>query len=198
MKNFVLFFVLLSLTACASYEVTPTGQSIKTTHNYMEIIERHTDSVRLYSGFYNILDMEATLISSEVAEAQLAQGGMLYQWDETRAKEEKAKFESRLSRETEMFLSFYVPDRKQDDLFKANTIWRIFLDVDGKRYAGKATRVKMQLVEIEGLYPYHNRFYSPYMVSFPVSIRSIEGKPMKVTVTGAVGSGVLEFNKAKK
>lgn len=197
MNKLFLLVTVMSLMACASYEVTPTGHTMKTTTNYMEVIEKHSDSVRLYSGFYNILDMEATLITSSVAEAQISQSTMLYQWDEPRIKEEKEKFENRLSREAEMFLSFYVPERKQDDLFRPNTIWRIFLDVDGKRYQGKASRIKLQLVEIEGLYPYHNRFYSPYSVIFPVSMRSIEGKPMKVTVTGAVGSGVLEFNNTK-
>ena len=192
MKKFLLSFALL-FTACASYEVTPTGQTVKTTYNYADIIEKHSAKVRLYSGFYNILDMESTAITSEVAQVQLAQGALLYQWDEARAKEEKDKFESRLSKESEFFLSFYVPERKQDDLFKKNTIWRIFLDVNGKRYEGKVNRIKLQLVEIEGLYPYHNRFYSPYSVIFPVPMRSIEGQPMKVTLTGAVGSGVMEF-----
>ncbi len=57
----------------------------------------------------------------------------------------------------------------------------------------KLKKIKLPLVEIEGLYPFHNRFYTPYSVIFPVPMRSIEGRPMKMTLTGAVGSGVLEF-----
>ncbi|WP_295899430.1 hypothetical protein [uncultured Bdellovibrio sp.] len=185
--------LFLVLTACASYEVTPAGHTMPTTGDYMSIIEKHSDKVRRYSGFYNTLDMEATVINSEVAAAQLQQGAMLYQWDEKRFAEEKTNYENRLSKETEVFLSFYTPERKNDDLFKANTMWKIFLDVDGKRYEGKAKKIKLQLAEIEGLYPYHNRFYTPYSVIFPVPMRSIEGKPLKMTITGAVGSGVLEF-----
>lgn len=189
------FFVLSAFlfTACASYEVTPTGHTMKTTTDYMGVITKHSDSVRRYSGFYNILDMEATIITSEVAQAQLEQSSMLYQWEESRFNEEKAKFETRLNKESEIFLSFYTPERKNDDLFKKNTIWKIFLDVDGKRFEGRATKLKLQLVEIEGLYPYHNRFYTPYSIIFPVPMRTIEGKPMKLTVTGAVGAGVMEF-----
>ncbi|WP_374075012.1 hypothetical protein [Bdellovibrio bacteriovorus] len=191
MKYFLGLF--LFLTACASYEVTPAGRTMRTTGDYMSVIEKHSDNVRRYSGFYNTLDMEATLINSDVAMAQLDQSAMLYQWDEKRFAEEKAKYETRLSKETEVFLSFYTPERKNDDLFKANTMWKIFLDVDGKRYEGKATKIKLQLAEIEGLYPYHNRFYTPYSVTFPVPMRSLEGKLLKMTVTGAVGSGALEF-----
>ncbi|KYG66014.1 hypothetical protein AZI86_02795 [Bdellovibrio bacteriovorus] len=192
MKKILVSFALF-FTACASYEVTPTGHTMKTTTDYMGVITKHSDSVRRYSGFYNILDMESTIITSQVAQAQLEQSAMLYQWDEARFAEEKAKFETRLNRESEIFLSFYTPDRKNDDLFKKNTIWKIFLDVEGKRYEGRATKLKLQLVEIEGLYPYHNRFYTPYSIIFPVPMRSIEDKPIKLTVTGAVGAGVMEF-----
>ncbi|MGZ3818786.1 MAG: hypothetical protein ACXVCA_19290, partial [Bdellovibrio sp.] len=117
----------------------------------------------------------------------------LYQWDEKKLAEEKGKVENRLNNETEIFLSFFTPNRKDDNLSKPNSIWKIFLDVNGKRYEGKATKIKLSLSEIESLYPYHNRFYTPYSVTFPVSVRSIEGQPMKFTITGAVDSATLEF-----
>ncbi|WII72889.1 hypothetical protein QJS83_03265 [Bdellovibrio sp. 22V] len=192
--RYLLSLFLLVLSACASYEVTPSGRTIKTADDYMKVIERYSDSERRYSGFYNTLDIEATLLNSKIAQAQLEQNQMLYQWDDARFNEKKAEYETRLSRETELFLSFYTPDRKNDDLSKTNTMWKIFLDVDGRRYEGKAKKIKLQLAEIEGMYPYHNRFYTPYSVIFPVPMRTIENKPIKVTVTGVIGSGTLEFN----
>ncbi|MBV2167986.1 MAG: hypothetical protein KUL82_04685 [Bdellovibrio sp.] len=186
--------LFLFLSACASYEVTPSGNTLRTTGNYMDVIEKYTDKTRRYSGFYNTIDMEATVINSAVAEAQLGQSSMLYQWDEKKFAEEKVKYEARLNKESEIFLSFFTPEKKNDDLSKESTIWKIFLDVDGKRFEGKAKKIKLQLVEIEGLYPYHNRFYTPYSVTFPVPMKSIEGKALKMTLTGAVGSGVLNFN----
>lgn len=192
MKYLLGFFLFLS--ACASYEVTPSGNTLRTTGSYMDVIEKYTDKTRRYSGFYNTMDMEATVINSSVAEAQLGQSSMLYQWDDKKFAEEKAKYEARLNKETEIFLSFFTPEKKNDDLFKENTIWKIFLDVDGKRFEGKAKKIKLQLAEIEGLYPYHNRFYTPYSVTFPIPMKSIEGKALKMTITGAVGSGELNFN----
>lgn len=188
------FVLFLALTACSSYQVTPAGRTVRTGTDYETVVEKNSDKIRRYSGFYNTLDMEATLLNSEVAAAQLDQSAMLYQWDEKKYNEEKAKFENRLSKQTEVFLSFFTPERKNDELYKANTMWKIFLDVDGKRYEGKATKVKLQLAEIQALYPFHNRFYTPYSVVFPVPMRSLEGKAMMMTVTGPVGSGVLEFN----
>lgn len=185
MKYFLTSLFLI-LSACAT---TPKGIV-----DYDQVIEENSDKIRRYSGFYNTIDMEATVINSKVAAAQLQQSVNLYQWDDKKVAEEKANFENRLSKESEIFLSFFTPDRKNDDLFKNNTMWKIFLDVDGKRYEGKARKIKLQVVEIQGLYPYHNRFYTPYSLTFPVSMRSIEGKPMKLTLTGPVGSGSLEFN----
>lgn len=189
-----LLSLFLVLTACATnYEVTPAGHTIKTTGDYPSVIEKNTDKVRRYSGFYNTIEMEGTVINSAVAQAQLEQGQMLYQWDANKLAEEKAKIEDKLSKQTDFFLSFYTPERKNDDLSKASTNWKVFLDVGDRRYEGKVTKIKLSLAEIEGLYPYHNRFYTPYNITFPVTMRSIEGKPLKLTVTGAVGSGFLEF-----
>lgn len=183
----------LTLSACVSYEVTPENRTQRITGDYVSVIEKHTDKARRYSGFYNTLEIEATMITSEVAKAQLEQSVELYQWDDKRLAEEKGKFENRLNNETEVFLSFFTPERKNDNLSKPNSIWKIFLDVGGKRYEGKATKIKLSLSELESFYPFHNRFYTPYSVTFPVPVRAIETKPMKFTITGAVGSATLNF-----
>lgn len=195
MKYFVSLLLLVPFlfAGCATHEVTPDSRIINRNNDYEAILEKYTDKARRYSGFYNTLDIEATLISSKVAKAQIEKSVELYQWDEKRIAEEKGKFESRLNNETEIFLSFFTPERKNDNLSKPNSIWKIFLDVGGKRYEGKATKIKLSLSEIESLYPYHNRFYTPYSVTFPLSVRSTEGKPMKLTITGAVGSASLNF-----
>lgn len=188
-----LLSLCLLLTACASQQTSSTAARTLSADEYHDIVEKYSDKVRRYSGFYNTLDIESTVLNSTMAQAQLARQAELSQWDEKRASDERAKIESRLGKETEFFLSFFTPERKNDDLFKPNSMWKIFLDVEGRRYEGKVSKVKLQLVEVQSLYPYHNRFYSPYMVTFPVPMRSIDGKPLKITITGPVDSGTLEF-----
>jgi hypothetical protein len=192
MRYFIALFLLL--TSCASQEVTPIQNSMKSTQNYAEVIDQYSEKVRTYSGFYNTMDIEGTILNSNVAKAQLDMQASIYQWDQKKSADEKAKFENRLSQETELFLSFFTPDKKNDDLSKNKTIWRFFLDLNGHRYEGKVTKIKLPLSEIQSLYPYHNRFYTPYSIKFPVSIRSIESKPIEVTLTGAVSAGALTFN----
>lgn len=192
---FVLYpFLCLCLAACATYETTPSGRNIRTESEYFNVIDQNSDKVTRYSGLYNLLDAQGTILNSKVLEAQMDQLTRIYQWDDKKFLEEKSKNEGRLNKEAEFFLAFYTPERKSDDLNRPNTQWRLFLDVGGKRYEGKVTKIKTALPELISLYPSFNRFYTPYSVIFNVPMKSIEASPLKMTITGSVGSAILNFN----
>jgi hypothetical protein len=185
--------LLLVLSACASTQVQKNGMTSITNDQYLDILEDNSDRIQSYSGFYNTLDVRGTINNSQVAQAQLLQNRRIYEWTEEKFNSEKALAETRLSKSADFFVSFFTPEKKNDDLIKVNTTWRLFLDVDGRRYEGKAIRMKLPMPEIEGVYPYHNRFATPYTISFPVSMRSIEGKDSTLTITGPVGTGIMKF-----
>lgn len=188
-----LILIAFILGACATHDITPAGQLIDSSRDYAPIIDKNSDRVRRYSGFYNILDAEGTLLTTTVLEAQVQQNALLYQWDESKIASERSKAMARTDKETELFLSFFTPERKNNDLAKTNTIWKVFLDANGRRYEGSVSRIRISVAELEGLYPYYNRFYIPYSVKFPVAVKSLEGRPVKVTITGTIGSGTLDF-----
>lgn len=98
-----------------------------------------------------------------------------------------------MKKQTEVFVSFYTPEKKHDDLHKNQTLWKIFLDAGGKRYEGKAQKVKLLTSEVQGLYPFHNRFATPYTITFPVPTTALDGKEAKLTITGSVGSVAVVF-----
>lgn len=186
-------YLSLFLSACASYEVTPAGRAIRTESEYFNVIDQNSDQVTRYSGLYNLLDVQSTALTSKVFEAQMDQLTRIYQWDDKKYLEEKSKNEARVNKEAEFFVAFYTPERKSDDLNKPNTQWRLFLDVAGKRYDGTVTKIKIAAPELLSLYPSFNRFYTPYSVVFNVPMKTIESQPMKLTITGSVGSAVLNF-----
>lgn len=185
--------LLLALSACATYEVTPAGRAILTENEYYKVIDENSDQTTRYSGLYNLLDVQTTALTSKVLLAQMDQLTRIYLWDETKYKEEKAKNEARVNKEAEFFLAFYTPERKSDDLNKPNTQWRIFLDVAGRRFEGKVSKIKIAFPELVSLYPSFNRFYTPYSVVFNIPMKTIEDQPMKMTITGSVGSAVLNI-----
>lgn len=182
----------LLLTACASTPENPHFQTMSE-GEISEIIENNTQNRKLYDGFMNNLDVSATLTTTEVGRALTDQGAKIYQWDQAAYANEKSKTESLRATETEIFLSFFVPERKWDDLHKEKTNWKIFLDAGGKRYQGKASRWKSQLVEVKSFYPHHTRWGTPYKVVFPVPTRDIENTTSRLTLTGPVGTVSMDF-----
>jgi hypothetical protein len=184
---------LILVTACATEVVTPTGLTLMSESVYNSVIADYSDAIERYDGLYNIITMRGTILNSKVAHAQLDQNARHYMWDQTKYTEEKNKTDEGLKKELQVHLSFYTPDRKHDDLQKSKTLWKIFLDSEGRRYEGKAIKVKLLPAEIIGLYSYHDHFTTPYTLTFAVPAALVENKATKLTITGPVGSASLNF-----
>lgn len=187
----VLIATFLLITGCA----TSSGVKSVDSASYARVVDKNSDQIRRYSGFYNTLDVEATFLNSELLTTQVEYLSGLYQWTEEKKKEEAGKILAPSQTQTQFFMSFFTPERKNSQLTKKDTVWKFFMDVEGRRYEGTVTRLKTPMAEIEILYPYFNRFYIPYILSFPVPTAAVEGKTLELTVTGAVDSGNLHFNK---
>lgn len=183
--------------ACTTPYHNPHLPGLASSSQYFSTAEDYTAAKKVYDGFYQTMEFSATLLNSKVTRDQLDHKARIYQWTQDQYSTAKAEAETSLSRETRIFLSFFVPERKHDDLSKANTTWKIFLDAGGRRYEGKATKIKSILADVVSLYPAHNRFSTPYMVSFPVSVSQIENVPSRLTLTGPVGSTTVEFDDLK-
>jgi len=187
---FISYFLLLS---CVTRLPTPQGIKEISTSDYESLVESKTQKTEVYDGFYNKLTVQATKIDADMSESITAYSAKLSQWNLDKYNEEKSKLIMTHSTTTEFFMSFYTPERKHDDLSQKKTSWKIYLEVNGQRYEGKATKVKSLYLDLEALYPHHNRWSTPYLVSFPVSTPSTEGKKMTLTVTGPLATSQLQF-----
>jgi hypothetical protein len=161
---------------------------------YYSTIDNNSRRKQVYDGFYATMEFSAALINTPASRARVDQNARIYQWDADKYKDEKAKSESNLAKQTEIFLSFYVPDRKNDDLNKSKTLWKVFLDANGKRYEGKVEKMKTLIAEVLALYPLHNRWSTPYKVIFNVPTDLVEAGPTKLTLTGPVGFASVDFD----
>lgn len=197
MKN-IFLFTLITLASslfvsCATRLPMPPGIKEISTYEYESIVNSKTEATELYDGFYNTLNISATRLDAEMSDAILSHNARLSQWNEAQYKDEKNKVLSRHAQTTEFFLSFYTPERKHNDLSTSKTLWKVYLDVNGQRYEGKATKMKLLMSEIGVLFPRHTRWSTPYILSFPIATSLTEGKPAVLTLTGAVGSTQLNF-----
>ncbi|GIL18442.1 MAG: hypothetical protein BroJett040_21930 [Oligoflexia bacterium] len=191
---FALILVSATLFGCASQYQNPS-LNLRPESDYYSSVEKNTAKKQIYDGFMNTLDASATLMTSDLQRLQVDQNARIYQWNQDQYNNEKSKVESEMTKSTEVFLSFFVPERKHDDLHKASTKWKIFLDAAGKRVEGKATKMKILLAEAQTLYPHHTRWGTPYKLSFPIPTSLTENGNAKVTLTGPVGSTTFEFQK---
>lgn len=196
MLKYILTLLLpFVFVGCATNSGTSlSGRPLISERQYSKIIEQNADHKRVYSGFYNALDVKAVLINNQVATAQLDQATRLYLWNDDKYLQEKAKLESRMATETEFFVSFFTPERKNDDLFKKESIWRVFLDSNGRRYEAKIEKVKLPFAEIVGMYPTHNRFTTPYRIVFPVPTAEVQAAASVLTFTSPLANAQLKFN----
>lgn len=191
--------LILSLTfilaACAGTpDYSPTGTPLISDADYQTVIEKHSEHAEIFSGLYNIVNVRATLLRPEANSAIIQKNARMYQWDRNKYEEELSKSQQKLEKETEIFVSLFTPDKKHDDLHKNKTLWKVFLDINGKRYEGKAAKIKLLTTEIQAFYPEHNTFSTPYLISFGVPAKSLQGQTAKLVLTGPVTSVTLNFN----
>jgi hypothetical protein len=200
LKRLPVFFALVCLvwsgTACVPTRPDPRLNLISES-DYQDIVAKNTQSTKSYDGFMNILDISATLLTPAVLGGQADHNARVFQQTPEQYQSEKTKMLADTGKQTEIFLSFFVPERKHDDLNKNNSKWKIFLDVDGRRYDGKATRIKALLAELQSSYPHHTRWHTPYKLSFPVPAAQVEKSGAKLILTGPLGSATLDFPPAQ-
>lgn len=193
MKYLGILLTTLLVTACASTSVNKSGVILMSEAAYNATVDKWSDHIEDYNGLNNTVTIMATILNPEMVMAQVDQNGRLFQWDQITYDNEKKKAENQMATQTEVFVSFYSPERKWDDLYKSKTLWKVFLDVNGQRYEGKVSKIKLISREIEKLYHYHTNFATPYMITFPVSANSVGTNPARLVFTGAVGSVTLSF-----
>lgn len=172
---------------------TPTGIKEITLSNYENLVESKTQTVRIYNGFSNQLEIYATRMDTDMNEGYLSHAGRLFQWSVSTYKDEKNKISLKQGTQSEFMVSFFTPERKNDDLSSSKSAWKTFLDIDGIRYEGKATKIKRNLAELEAFFPHHNRWFTMYSVTFPIATSLSENKTAILTFTSGLGSTQLRF-----
>ncbi|MBX3032513.1 MAG: hypothetical protein KF865_01215 [Bdellovibrionaceae bacterium] len=182
-----------SFTGCATRPAANQGLELMSVAEYEKVVDRHTQRSQKYSGLYNTMDVTATLVNTAVAKAQLEQKARLLQWDRAQFQLESNKLAEKNKNETEVFLSFFTPDKKNDDLQKKTTQWRVYLEADGRRWEGKTMKIRQPIAEIQGLFSYHSRFSTPYLITFPVGTATIDPRTTRFIVTGPIDIVTLEY-----
>lgn len=192
-KLLIISLLTLNFLSCASTPETKEGVPSVNVNSYENLVEKNTQNIESYNGLANQLNVHATKMDTKMTEAMLSRSAQIYQWNATLFQEEKNKAMIEIATKTIFFLSFYTPERNHNNLTALKPIWKIYLDVGGQRYEGKATKIKTMLADLESLYPHHNRFATPYKIEFSVPTAQTESQAEVLTITGPNASVELKY-----
>jgi hypothetical protein len=162
-------------------------------YEYASLIKKHTTRTNQYSGFYQTFQADMTILTTEVQSAALKQRGQFLQWDQRQFQSERDKMVQEAAAYSKFFLRFYSPEHDYDDLNKGKTIWKVYLDYNGSRFEGKVKKLTEKYVELQTIYPYLDRFSTPYEIQFNVPMTTIENGDCKVVLTSSLGTAEFHF-----
>jgi hypothetical protein len=193
MKYFICL-IFLFIAACTTAGPTPeqAPSDLKNDKNYQAVIQRHSQFVRKYDGFYEVYRGRATLLSPECRSAILNQRASFLEWDSAKMQAERERDQQEMSTQTQFFLQLYTPDSEYNDLGKYNSIWKIYLVVDGHRFEGKAKKMHGKPIEFQSIYPQYDSFSRPYVLTFNIATTDAIRHDVKLVLASTLG--VAEFN----
>ena len=187
MKYIISLLVVVTCLGCASVPHYDGHDE------YVKKIEDNSAGDKQFAGLYHNFEFRTTLLSRDVSKAIHERLTLYYAWDEPTASEKWSKIDRDLNEKTTLWLSFFTPESRDDNLANKVSIWKLYLEVDGQRYEGRARRANNNLSEAVALYPYHNRWATAYYVDFPMPTSIIEGRSVKFIITGPLGQRQVKF-----
>jgi predicted phosphoadenosine phosphosulfate sulfurtransferase len=159
----------------------------------------HLDKVcvkdEVYEGLRNAFHYVVCPLDPQVLNYQLELNRIYFLWDDATYNEKRRELDKNKSKETQVFLSFYTPDVKLDDLSAKNSNWRSFIDSNGKRYLASIQKMKNRFEDLRVLYPAHSPWSTGYTLTFPVALDQVDFTQADFTLTGRVGYSKKSFTK---
>lgn len=183
------YLIIASLLFVSACQTHPHDEG---RDNYIQVIEKNSAGDTQFSGVYNHFEFRATILNEEVSRAIHNRMTTFFAWDEAEADK---KLDERLNAnqtKTRLWVSFFTPERADDNMANKKSIWKVYLIVDGQRYKGHAKKANMNFHQAEALFPYHTRWTTPYYVDFEVPTANIGTNP-KLLVTGPLGKREVTF-----
>lgn len=163
------------------------------TDDYLKSVEEYTAGEVQYEGAYNNFNYRATVMSPGMQRVYIGKKTDIYLWSDEKRASELANLQVNNDKLTRIFLSFFTPNKWDDNMSTAKSIWTVYLHVGGNRYEGKVTKNRDSRTELNSMFPYHGRFSSAYNVEFPIPVNSLTGQELKITITGPLGVKTVQF-----
>ena len=189
-SQLILFlFGLMSLLCFSSCTTYPHSEGRS---EYLKVIRRNSAGDSQFAGIYKNFEFRSTLFTHDVSLAIHKRLKQYYEWSEEESSQKLSKRMEEMNNKTKIWLSFYTPNGKDDNLSNKSSIWKIYLLNQGHRYEGKPYPANANLNATKALIPYHSRWTTAYYVDFPIPTNQLNG-PVKLIITGPLGRREVSF-----
>ena len=138
------------------------------------------------------------MMNSLVASNVIQQKGFYFQWDKNKTRKEREKMFQEHSSRSNYLLVFFTPDRKDNNLEKINTIWKVYLEVNGQRFLGSVKKKNVVYSQFVQLYPHFTRWNKAYEVTFDIPMNEVEIETSSIVVTSSLGSSKFDFESIRR
>ena len=182
-------FGLISLFCFSSCTTHPHSEGRS---EYLKIIRENSAGDSQFAGVYKNFEFRSTLFTRDVSLAVHKRLKQYYDWSEEETSQKLSKRMGEMNNKTKIWLSFYTPNGKNDNLSNKTSIWKIYLINQGHRYEGKPYPANANLSAAQALIPYHSRWTTPYYVDFPIPTDELSG-PVQLIITGPLGRREVTF-----
>ncbi len=178
--------LLLCLCSCTTH---PHSEG---RNEYLRIIRGNSAGDTQFAGVYENFEFRSTLFTREVSLAVHKRLKQYYDWNEEESSQKLSKRMDEMNNKTKIWLSFYTPSGKDNNLSNKRSIWKIYIFNQGQRYEGKPYPANANLSAAKALMPYHSRWTTAYYVDFPVPTDQLQGS-VKLVITGPLGRREVNF-----
>lgn len=173
---------------------------------YSDVLSEWTRSAKVFDGLDAKLSITATYKEESFSTAYLKRYLKAFKMDDNYADALFKREKDEVERYNEFFVAVYTPDESWNDLAKQNSIWRLYLEDDtGARLTPVSiTQVDRDDILVREFFPYFDMWSTAYRVKFP-KYSDVGAEPipnastnyLKLTVTGIMGEGTLEWRLKK-
>lgn len=182
------FVLLLGCATPVSHQLGAISED-----DYWRLAKSLTRTTSQYDGFNQTFRAGATLLTTELQTAALARRADFQQWDSNRMQQERDRTFQEASATSKVFIRYYTPVNDYDDLHLPKSIWKIYLEVDGKRYDAQISKSKEKLIELMNLYPDYDRFSTGYEAEFKIPTSALSGHTVKMIMSSSFGKAEFSF-----
>lgn len=184
---FIIFFSGCTSTVKNNLDFKPAMNAA----DYKALISKNSFKKKEYNGFYNQFDLTVTYLTTEVSSANLDQLRYYHQWPDLKYQKQREELFQTLSNKSKIFLSFFTPEVDLRNLQRPDSLWDVFLEVDGQRYKGEITAHNESYYLLKQLYPFHTKWSTGYILSFDVPMTVIETQNSKLILTSPAGKAIF-------